>query len=140
LVPCTITSSAKVEQLFIIERGAPGVRGLDHEATLARLIENTDDAYGFPPFKYLAPSITIGGLGYQQLREREREILASFLSRVTTRVVASDSFGWADEIPKLLRGEQAESQDSTLDLADARRCTSAGIWPQWDTRLVRRTA
>jgi glycosyltransferase involved in cell wall biosynthesis len=140
LVPCTIMSSAKVEQLFIIERGAPGVRGLDREATLERLIENTDDAYGFPPFKYLAPSISIGGLGYQQLREREREILASFLSRVTTRVVASDSFGWADEIPKLIRGEQVESENATLDLPDALHSASAGIWPQWDSRLVRRTA
>ena len=66
------------------------------------MLENTDDAYGFPPFRYLAPAITLGGCTHAELRARERDILADFLSHVRARVLASDSFGWADEIPKLL--------------------------------------
>ena len=68
---------------------------------------NTDDAYGFPPFKYFASAVTIGGRGYRELREREEEILRSFLSHVRARVLASDTFGWADEIPRLLRADAA---------------------------------
>jgi dolichol-phosphate mannosyltransferase len=121
LVPCRLGSSTKVQELFIIERGAPRIADLDPASTLTRMIENTDDAYGFPPFRYFAPAITIGGLGYQQLREREREILSGFLSRVRTRVVASDNFGWADEIPRLLQQEPATAAGAG----------STGSWPSW---------
>ena len=137
LVPCKIASAAAVQQLFIIERGSPHVHDLDRAATLERLIENTDDAYGFPPFAYLAPAITINGLGYQQLRERERDILASFLSHVRTRVIASDKFGWADEIPRLVDTDDTAPADEAPDLADTRRYVSAGIWPRWETKLAR---
>jgi dolichol-phosphate mannosyltransferase len=104
LVPCRLGSATEVRELFIIERGTPYIADLGPEETLQRMIVNTDDAYGFPPFKYFAPAVSIGGLGYQQLRAREREVLAGFLSHVRTRVVSSDSFGWADEIPRLLDG------------------------------------
>jgi putative flippase GtrA len=106
LVPCRIGTVAKVEELFIIERGAPRLADLDQATTLQRMIENTDDAYGFPPFRYLAPSIVVGGKGYQELRTMERAILSSFLSHVRTRVIASDNFGWADRIPELVRAER----------------------------------
>jgi dolichol-phosphate mannosyltransferase len=107
LVPCRIGTSTKVTELFIIERGEPRIKELDHASTLQRMMTNTDDAYGFPPFRYLAPAITIGGLGYTELRQREREILAGFLTNVRTRVLASDTYGWADEIPRLLTEEPA---------------------------------
>jgi dolichol-phosphate mannosyltransferase len=139
LVPCTIASSAAVEQLFIIERGAPYVRDLGAGATLERLIENTDDAYGFPPFAYLAPAVTVNGLGYQQLRQREREILASFLSRVRTRVVASDTFGWADVIPTLVDAGRVTAA-STAPVDAGPRLGPPVIWPRWDTALVRESA
>jgi dolichol-phosphate mannosyltransferase len=119
LVPCRLGSSTDVRELFIIERGAPRIAELGHAETLERMIENTDDAYGFPPFKYFAPAVTIGGLGYQQLRAREREILSGFLSHVRTRVVASDCFGWADEIPRLLDGRAPAAANGH------------GMFPRW---------
>src|SRR4051794_7628858 len=107
LVPCRMGSETRVQDLFIIERGAPRMADLDAASTLERMLTNTDDAYGFPPFKYFAPAISIGGLGYRELREREREILRGFLSQVRTRTLASDTFGWADTIPRLLAEERA---------------------------------
>ena len=70
------------------------------------MIENTDDAYGFPPFRYLAPSLVVRGHRYLELRQMERKILDSFLSHVRKRVIASDNFGWADRIPELRRAER----------------------------------
>ncbi|MFI6226420.1 glycosyltransferase [Micromonospora echinospora] len=127
LVPCRMGTSTRVEELFVIERGAPGISDLDPTETLERMIDNTDDAYGFPPFRYLAPSITIDGQGYTQLRQREREILAAFLSTVRGRVVSSDCFGWADEIPRLLREERGEVR---------RAAVPSPVWPRWDAHLA----
>ncbi|MBO3746598.1 glycosyltransferase [Streptosporangiaceae bacterium NEAU-GS5] len=128
LVSCRIGSSVQVEELFIIERGAPRLSDLDRAGTLERMIQNTDDAYGFPPFRHLAPAITINGLGYQQLRDREREILAGFLSHVRTRVIASDKFGWADEIPALLNAENGRA--GVPAVARESRLVADG-WPRW---------
>jgi glycosyltransferase involved in cell wall biosynthesis len=82
LVTCQMTPSTKVSELFIIERGSSKLADLDHESALHQLLVNTDDAYGFPPFKHLAPAITIGGRDYHDLRDAERKILNEFLSHV----------------------------------------------------------
>jgi hypothetical protein len=135
LVPCLMGSATRVEELFIIERGAPGLTELDHATTLERMIENTDDAYGFPPFRYLAPAIVINGQGYTELRRREREILAGFLSNVRTRVVASDTFGWADTIPRLVNGDgRRKGADQAPVAADNHRADDA--WPRWNGVLA----
>jgi dolichol-phosphate mannosyltransferase len=129
LVPARLGSGTRVEELFIIERGAPRLADLGFEDTLRQMLINTDDAYGFPPFRYLAPAITIKGQGYAELRAREREILAGFLGSVRTRVLASDSFGWADEIPRLLAEERGlhaipgQTQPVLNPVADS--------WPRW---------
>ena len=131
LVPCRLGSSTRVEELFIIERGTPGIHDLDHADTLDRMIANTDDAYGFPPFRYLAPAVTIAGKGYLELRAMERDILDSFLANVRTRVVASDNFGWADEIPRLLATER-------LTIPEQKSGDWDGVetWPRWNEQPV----
>ncbi|MER7268126.1 glycosyltransferase [Micromonospora carbonacea] len=127
LVPCRIGTTTRVEELFVIERGRPATSELGHDETVTRMIRNTDDAYGFPPFRYLAPSLAIDGLHYPELRLREREILAGFLCRVRSRVLVSDRFGWADDIPRLLRGERG---------AAAAPVVPAQGWPRWSGDLT----
>ena len=68
LVPCQMASATRVSELFIIERGSPRLADMDHKRRSAQLLANTDDAYGFPPFRYLAPAINIGAQDYHQLR------------------------------------------------------------------------
>jgi len=111
LVPCQITDATRVRELFIIERGSPRLADLDKRDALTQLLANTDDAYGFPPFRYLAPAINIGSRDYQELRTAESDILAGFLANVRVRTLASDSFGWADEIPHLIQASDARSSD-----------------------------
>ncbi|HJZ26739.1 MAG TPA: hypothetical protein VJ370_10735, partial [Streptosporangiaceae bacterium] len=109
LVPCQITDATRVRELFIIERGSPRLADLDQRDALTQLLANTDDAYGFPPFRYLAPAINIGSRDYQELRTAERDILAGFLANVRVRTLASDTYGWADEIPRLIHASDSRS-------------------------------
>jgi dolichol-phosphate mannosyltransferase len=134
LVPCQMASATRVSELFIIERGRDRLADLDHDSALQQLITNTDDAYGFPPFRYLAPAISIRGQEYHQLRHAEREILASFLSHLQIRVLASNSFGWADEIPLLIRRDAGPDFD-VWDTKASRQPRS-DAWPSWNERLA----
>jgi dolichol-phosphate mannosyltransferase len=104
LVPCRYLASTEVRELFVIARGSSGLEEIDHQRAVDILLENTDDAYGFPPFRSFAPAISINGDDYGTLRERERLLLASFLAGVRVRRLARDDFSWADAIPQLLNG------------------------------------
>ena len=107
------------------------------------MLTNTDDAYGFPPFRYLAPAISIGSQDYHELRATERNILAGFLANVRVRTLASDTFSWADEIPHLIvaknpgsagasangasdRFSWAEESSRLMGVGDSRSCWESG--------------
>ena len=107
LVPCQMTSATRVSELFIIERGSPRLADMAKEEALAQLLANTEDAYGFPPYRYIAPAISIGARDYKELRADERDILAGFLGNVRVRTLASDTFSWADDIPRLIGQAEA---------------------------------
>jgi hypothetical protein len=111
LVPCEFAASTRVRELFVIERGPYAMEELDHDRAIDIMLENTDDAYGFPPFRYFAPAIAIGGEDYARLRERERELVAKFLADVRVRRLARDDFSWADAIPELV----ATREDAWFD-------------------------
>jgi dolichol-phosphate mannosyltransferase len=104
LVACELTATTTVSEAFIIERGTPAFGEVTADEALPELIENTDDAYGFPPFRYLAPVLVIGGEKYVDLRQRELDVLSKALTSIRVRRMASDSFDWADRIPEVLRG------------------------------------
>jgi hypothetical protein len=102
LVTCLTTQSVKVRELFIIQRSRPLVEELSLDEAVPELLVNTDDAYGFPPFATFAPTLVIDGMGWEELREREKAILREALaSGVRVRRLGSDSFDWADRIPQL---------------------------------------
>jgi putative flippase GtrA len=116
LVPCRTRSSTTVQDLFLIERGIDHLSDVTVGQAVEELMENTADAYGFPPFQYLAPVIVLGDGDYAELQRRERAVLAAAVSRMRTRRIASSSFGWADTIPELLEADRraAAARDSRL--------------------------
>jgi dolichol-phosphate mannosyltransferase len=111
LVPCRYLASTEVRDLFVIQRGSDGLEEIDHQQAVDIMLENTDDAYGFPPFRDFAPAISIGGENYRRLRERERALLTGFLARVRVRRLVRDDFSWADVIPLLVNGESGSGPD-----------------------------
>jgi dolichol-phosphate mannosyltransferase len=98
LVSCELISSTTIDQLYIIERGAPHHSMVSQSQAIVELLENTEDAYGFPPYRYLAEALQVGGLSYDELRERERLILVSAMESVQIHRLGSDDFTWAEQI------------------------------------------
>jgi dolichol-phosphate mannosyltransferase len=99
LLPCTILPETSVSELFIISRGPFGAGELSLDDSMQTLLANTEDAYQFPPFRQLAPSVVIGDDDHNQLRRREREILTTALQGIRRRWISTPDFSWADEIP-----------------------------------------
>jgi dolichol-phosphate mannosyltransferase len=117
LVACDILPEVRVTDLFIIERGEPGLSDIVQDQLLQELIENTDDAYGFPPFRYFAPALVFGEDDYVALRSKEVEILRMALKGIRGRRMVSDSFSWAHDIAALLdapRQQRAQADEATV--------------------------
>ena len=110
LVDCNVIRNTQIENLFVIERGEPVLEDIPFDEAIQTLVENTDDAYGFPPFRQMAPSIVIGDDDYAELRRKEREILTQAMSNIRVRRLGSNTFSWADDIATLLRGTAEQQQ------------------------------
>ncbi|MFW2380432.1 MAG: glycosyltransferase [Acidimicrobiales bacterium] len=98
LVPGVRTHvEATIESLFIIERGdAEQTRTLDPSEALPILLENCEDAYGFPPYEQL--ETLLHSISDLDLVRREREIIASALEQVPAKLLTSAVMGWAETI------------------------------------------
>jgi dolichol-phosphate mannosyltransferase len=110
LLPCTILPETTISELFIISRGGFGSGELSLEDSMSTLLANTEDAYQFPPFRQLAPSVVIGEQDHDQLRQREREILSTALQGIRRRWISTPNFSWADEIPAKLAADLATAR------------------------------
>jgi dolichol-phosphate mannosyltransferase len=120
LVDCKVVRNVQVDNLFVIERGEPVLADIPFEEAIQTLVENTDDAYGFPPFRQMAPSIVIGDDDYAELRRKEREILIQAMSNIRVRRLGSNTFSWADDIAALLgatKDEQASDEPAKAEQA-----------------------
>jgi hypothetical protein len=120
LVACELTSSTTIDQLYIIERGAPHHSMVPQSQAIVELLENTEDAYGFPPYRYLAEALTVAGLSYDELRERERLILVSAMESVQIHRLGSDDFTWAEQISAAVapNRQQAEQKVPFVNLTN----------------------
>jgi dolichol-phosphate mannosyltransferase len=98
LVSCSIGEHVPMQLLYVIERGAAFEESISPDGVLEELLENTDDAYGFPPFAEMAPRLVLGGESHQELRRREHEILRQALGKVTATRLRIANYGWADRI------------------------------------------
>jgi hypothetical protein len=101
LVDCRIGLTTRLQHLFIIDRGRDtAVSQVPLDAAAEDLARNTDDAYGFPPYASLAPYLTIGGIGCDELAQREQQILTRALDGVLTQRIVVQDYGWAAVIER----------------------------------------
>lgn len=117
LVECNVIRNTQIENLFVIERGDPVLADIPFDEAIQTLVENTDDAYGFPPFRQMAPSIVIGDDDYAELRRKEREILVQAMTDIRVRRLGSNTFSWAEDIAHLLGGDATGPRQAGTEVA-----------------------
>ena len=100
LVPgVEIASEARLTGFVVIERGGDGEVRLAHEEAVDMLVSNSEDAYGFPPYRALEHFLHSGN-GHD-LRIDERQIIASALEAVEGVVLRSEKMDWWQRIAAL---------------------------------------
>jgi dolichol-phosphate mannosyltransferase len=100
LVPgVDIATEARIAGFVVIERAAGGDRTLLPAEAVDVLVENSEDAYGFPP--YPALERFLHSRNGRNLQSEERQILASALSSVPAIVLRSESMDWWQRVSAL---------------------------------------
>jgi dolichol-phosphate mannosyltransferase len=102
LFECRVGGRAPIRSIVLMERGEETLEQVDLDATVAKLIENTDDAYGFPPFALFAPLIKIGGDDYAALRRKEVELLRSAIQNADRWHLRVPGHEWAERLPAII--------------------------------------
>jgi dolichol-phosphate mannosyltransferase len=93
LVPSVkFAPSARLAGIFFIEWGEDADLRLPDDEALAQLMRNGDDAYGFPPYAAIAPSLYQSPAG--DLRLRERAIVDAALRGVPKRLIRREHGEW----------------------------------------------
>jgi dolichol-phosphate mannosyltransferase len=101
LVPgVSLASEAALDRFFVIERGGLGEQILDHDEAVSVLVENSDDAYNFPPYPAIEHFLHSGN--GRDLRARERQIIDAALDGVPSIVLRSETMDWWERIPDLI--------------------------------------
>ncbi len=104
LFDCEVGGEAPIQHVILLERGESVKEEMSLEAAVDQLIENTDDAYGFPPFATFAPHLRINGDDYATLRRKERDIVTSALANAKTWKLRVPGHEWADVLPSIIEG------------------------------------
>jgi hypothetical protein len=119
LVPgVSLASHAWLESFVVIERGGLGEQALDHDEAVSVLVENSDDAYDFPPYPAIEHFLHSGN--GRDLRAIERQIVDAALAGVPAHVLRSETMDWWQRIPNMIGlSERPEDQfDSAEPVAE----------------------
>jgi hypothetical protein len=95
-----VAPSATLAGLMIIQRGGTGEESLPEAEALSILMENCEDAYGFPPYH------TIEGFLHSSngsdLRAMERQCIASAFRGRPSTLLRSSTMDWAERLPAVI--------------------------------------
>jgi hypothetical protein len=82
----------------VIERGDALLRELDEDTAFEILSDNTEDAYGFPPYPRIESSFTDGYI------DAERAIRRKVIGRVEAVLLRTPDRNWFERLPQLAAG------------------------------------
>jgi dolichol-phosphate mannosyltransferase len=108
LLGCKIAQRAPIGHVFVMERGDAVEERLTVAQSMQTLVDNTDDAYGFPPFSTFAPHIRIGDDDYLSLRRKEVALLARALEGAAIWRLRVPGHEWAEILPRLMMDSAAD--------------------------------
>jgi len=87
-----------LDRLVVIERGDALLRELDEETAFEILSENTEDAYGFPPYPRIETALTNGHA------DAERAIRRKLIGKVEAVQLRTPDRNWYERLPQLAAG------------------------------------
>lgn len=97
LVPdAKMSQKATLSGVFVIERGGTGDSKLNAKNTLEIVLENCEDAYGFPPYEQIASFLY--GSGGSDLRKAERQIISQAIEGLEATLLRSENYDWGQRI------------------------------------------
>ena len=98
LVPnAKFTHQASLTGMFIIERGPEGIVPMQNSEAMEILLQNCEDAYGFPPYESLKEFLYMSdGV---DLRQKEHEIIRKALGELPATAIRSSTLDWWRQIP-----------------------------------------
>jgi putative flippase GtrA len=114
LLGCKIGHEAPIGHVVLMERGEELNERLTIDRAVEQLIENTDDAYGFPPFATFAPHIRIGGDDDAALRAQELQLLRAALLKADLHRLRVPGHDWADLLPELFATTTESDEDGKV--------------------------
>ena len=97
-----VASEARLAGVVIIERGDDEEITLASDEATSIVLNNCEDAYGFPPYDEIAPFLH--GTGDADLHHREREIVESALRDLPARLIRSSTMDWWLRLPSVVEG------------------------------------
>jgi glycosyltransferase involved in cell wall biosynthesis len=108
----SLAREARLTRFAVIERGGQGEMLLPPSEAVQTLVENTEDAFGFPPYPFIEHFLHSGN--GRDLREVEREIIAEALAEIPAFRVQSESMDWSTRIPVMF-GHARPALEAPLD-------------------------
>ncbi len=87
-----------LDRLVVIERGDALLRELDEETAFEILSENTEDAYGFPPYPRIETALINGQA------DAERAIRRKLIGKVEAVQLRTPDRNWFERLPQLAAG------------------------------------
>jgi dolichol-phosphate mannosyltransferase len=101
LVPGVLKAQGgKLAGLVVIERGGDGETRLEDETALDILLENCEDAYGFPPYDQIEQFLH--SRNGTDLRVAERSIIGTALRGRPATLLASSTMDWYKRLPGVI--------------------------------------
>lgn len=98
--------------LVLIERGSDAEKILGHSESPEILLQNCEDAYGFPPYAELA-GFLLQSYG-EGLREVERRIIGESLRNCPAVLIHSQNRNWWQRLPSVVETMQVQPAAPTL--------------------------
>jgi dolichol-phosphate mannosyltransferase len=103
-----IKKDTKIDTLYFLEREGNYFIPLDTTSALDLAVENSDDAFIFPPYAELLNHIAINGRTAFELLEEEKKLLRTFLSGIRCFVLKSESRAWFNLISKFTENKAVD--------------------------------
>jgi len=97
-----IQNDASIQTLYFIEKGDELTTPLSMPEALQKAVDNSDDAFIFPPYKDLVKYFTIGGKTSTELLEIEKERLVEIFGNIDIKVMKSENRVWAEKLMQVV--------------------------------------